>query len=50
MEKFDIPVAMFIFKRKDTVLRIIDRIREVKPQTFYLIADEGRNEEDYTIV
>ena len=50
MEKFDIPVAMFIFKRKDTVLRIIDRIREVKPQTFYLIADEGRNEEEKALV
>ena len=44
MEQFDIPVCLFIFQRKDTVLRIIDRISQVKPQKIYLMSDQGRNE------
>ena len=31
MEKFDIPVVLFIFKRKKAV-EIIKRIREIKPE------------------
>ena len=46
MEQFDIPVCLFIFQRKDTVLRIIDRISQVKPQKIYLMSDQGRNEEE----
>lgn len=50
MERFVSLWPMFIFKRKDTVLRIIDRIREVKPKTFYIIADAGRNDEEKALV
>lgn len=51
MEKsFDIPVVLIIFKRSDTVLRIIDRIREVKPKKIYIISDEGRNIEEKELV
>lgn len=46
MEQFDIPVCLFIFQRKDTVLRIIDRISRVKPKKIYLMSDQGRNEEE----
>lgn len=41
---FDIPVAIFIFKRLDTLERIFDRLSEVRPRKLYLIADQGRDE------
>lgn len=50
MSGFDIPVVLFIFKRKDTVLQIIDRIREVAPQKVYIMADAGRNSEEQVLV
>ena len=46
MEQFDIPVCLFIFQRKYTVLRIIYRISRVKPKKIYLMSDQGRNEEE----
>ena len=45
MGHFDIPVALFIFKR-DKAVDIVRRIAEVKPQKLYLLADQGRNEEE----
>lgn len=45
MEQFDIPVALFIFKR-DKAVEIIKRISEVKPRKLYLLADQGRNDEE----
>ncbi len=50
MEGFEIPVVLILFKRKDTVLRIIDRMREIKPKKVYLLSDEGRNENEKKIV
>ncbi len=46
MEYFDIPVCLFMFQRKDAVLRIIERISHVKPKKMYLISDQGRNEDE----
>lgn len=46
MDQFNIPVCLFMFQRKDTVLRIIDRISEVKPRKLYLMCDQGRNAEE----
>ncbi len=43
---FPIPVCLFMFQRKDTVLRIIERISEVEPEKMYLISDNGRNDEE----
>jgi len=43
---FDIPVVLFVFKRKDTLKRIIDRIRQVSPSKIYIIADGPRNDEE----
>lgn len=45
MEKFDIPVVLFIFKRKKAV-EIIKRISEIKPKKLYILADQGRNLEE----
>ena len=43
---FDIPVALFLFRRSETIPAIITRLREVKPAKVYLLADEGRNEKE----
>lgn len=43
---FSTPVVLFIFRRSDTVLRIIDVLREVRPSKIYLLSDEGRNDEE----
>ena len=43
---FDIPVALFLFRRSETIPAIIARLREVKPAEVYLLADEGRNEKE----
>ena len=40
------PIALFLFKRKDTVLRIIDQIRKVQPDRIYLLSDQGRSLEE----
>lgn len=45
MNQFDIPVALFIFKR-DKAVEIVKRISEVKPQKLYILADEGRTSEE----
>ena len=47
---FDIPVVLFTFKRTDTVLRIIDRIRQVRPQKIYILSDQGRTSEEIQLV
>ena len=44
MIQFEIPIVLIIFKRQDTVLKIIDRIREIVPRTIYLLSDEGRDD------
>ena len=46
MEYFEIPICLFMFQRKDTVLRIIERISHVKPKKIYLMCDQGRNNEE----
>lgn len=46
MEYFDIPVCLFMFQRKNTILRIIERISQVKPKKIYLMCDQGRNDEE----
>lgn len=40
---FEIPVTLFIFKRVDCTLKIIERLRKVQVKKIYLIADAGRN-------
>lgn len=43
---FDIPVVLIIFRRCDTMPRIIRRLAKVKPRKVYILADEGRNEKE----
>lgn len=45
-KKFDIPVSLFIFKRTETLDKIFNAIRIIKPSKIYLIADGPRNEEE----
>ena len=42
---FSVPVVLLIFRR-DKIGQIIDRLREVKPEKVYLMADFGRNPEE----
>lgn len=44
VKQFDIPVAIFIFKRLDTLKTIFTRLSEVRPRKLYLIADQGRDD------
>lgn len=43
MNKFDVPIVLFIYRRKKAV-EIIKQISKVKPQKLYIIGDEGRND------
>lgn len=43
---FNIPVALFIFKRTSSLKAIVGRIKSVKPAKFYIIADGPRTEEE----
>ncbi|ROW35381.1 hemolytic protein HlpA, partial [Citrobacter europaeus] len=47
---FDIPVALFIFKRQETVIRILKVLEMIKPRKIYLISDNGRNEAEKKLV
>lgn len=49
-QNFEIPIVLFVFKRSDTVLRIIDQIRKVNPRKIYIMGDAGRNEEEQKLV
>ncbi len=42
----NVPVVLFMFKRRDTLLKIIDKVRIVEPSKVYLISDQGRNAEE----
>jgi hypothetical protein len=44
VEKFDIPVVLFVFKRLETASMVIDSIRSVKPSVMYVFADGARTE------
>lgn len=46
----DVPVVLFIFKRQDTVLKIIDRIRVIQPKKVYIISDQGRSPDEVALV
>lgn len=50
MTAFNIPVVLFLFKRKDSALKVIDRLRAHAPQKMYLLSDEGRDEEERRLV
>lgn len=43
---FDIPVVLLLFKRGDAAIQIISRLKEAGVSKLYLMADQGRNEEE----
>lgn len=45
MEQFEIPIVLFIFKRKKAI-EVLRRIKQVKPIKLYILADYGRNTEE----
>lgn len=46
MKQFDIPVALFIFKRSEKATLIINQIAKVAPKRIYLIGDGPRNDSE----
>lgn len=50
MKNFDIPVVLFIFKRKEKIKQIIDKIKEIQPKKVYILGDGPRNSEEIKIV
>ena len=44
--KVETPIVLFLFKRKDTVLQIINQVKKVKPDRIYLLSDQGRTQEE----
>lgn len=40
------PIVLFMFKRKDTLLQIISKVRVANPKKIYLISDQGRNHDE----
>ena len=47
---FDIPVVVFFFTRDDLILKVIERISQVRPRKIYLFSDGGRTPEEHKIV
>ncbi len=45
-EGFNIPIVLFIFKRRDKIQLIIDRIKQIEAKKIYIIADGARNKEE----
>lgn len=50
MSQFEVPVAIFMFKRADKTARIIDQVSKIQPRKLYLIGDGPRSEDDRTQV
>jgi len=48
--QFDIPVAIFLFKRSEKAALIIDQLSKIAPQKIYLIGDGPRNETEQIAV
>lgn len=47
---FNIPVVLLLFKRKDAALKIIDRFRSVSVRKLYILADQGRDDNEIEMV
>ena len=45
-EIFDIPIVLFMFKRRDKTLQILSRVSQVQPNKLYLLSDYGRNDDE----
>ena len=47
---FSTPIALFIYKRKETTLRVLERISELKPVQLFIIADGPKNSSELKII
>jgi hypothetical protein len=43
-DKFNVPIAIFLFKRSESVLKILKVLDKIKPSKLYLISDHGRSD------
>ncbi len=50
MSGFEIPVVLFLFRRKDKIPIILERIAQAAPKKIYLIADGPRDEDEIPAV
>lgn len=50
MDGFNIPIVLFIFKRKEKSAQIVERISRIKPKKLYILADQGRDEAEKKLV
>lgn len=46
----DVPVALFMFKRLDKTLKVLERIASASPKRLYLLSDGGRTPEEAALV
>lgn len=46
MEKFDIPVGLFLFKRSEKAVLILKQIERIAPKKIYLIGDGPRSDDE----
>lgn len=47
---FEIPIALFIFKRPEKSVEIVHKISKYKPKKIYLLSDYGRNHDEIELV
>ena len=50
MNDFNIPIVLMCFLRFDKAIKIIDKIKNVKPKKIYLLSDGGRNENEQSVI
>jgi hypothetical protein len=43
-KQFEIPICIFFFLRKESTLKVISRLRRIRPKKIYLYGDQGRND------
>lgn len=46
MEQFDIPITIIFFIRADTLKRVFERVKQIKPKELFLIQDGPRDDTD----
>ncbi len=49
MNQLDTPVVFIIFKREYYARRVFEAIRNARPKVLFVIADGGRNQEEWTL-
>jgi hypothetical protein len=50
MKSFNTPIVLIIYKRTQTLLKIIDELRKINASKIYVIADGPKSEKDITLI